>query len=79
MSAQEVVAAIELPELTAIQTFAPGYWTRTLCLATHWEAGDLQPIVCAREVHLPDDDRHLTAIWSHAGARAEQTMWREGA
>lgn len=67
----------ELPELSAISTYGPGYWTRSLCLATRWEAGDPMPMVCAREEH-PEDDRHLTVVWHHGGPRADQTSWREG-
>jgi hypothetical protein len=44
-----------------------------LCLATRWEPGDPQPLICARAVHLPDDPRHLTYHYGNY----EQTTWTE--
>jgi hypothetical protein len=78
MSAQPVEPEVELPTLHSIRTYDLGYGlTVSLCLATHWETGDPQPMICAREKH-PDDDRHLTHSWNYCGGRVEQTTWREG-
>jgi hypothetical protein len=78
MSAQPVEPEVELPELASIRTFMLGSFTHDLCLATRHDPGDPQPHICARESHLPEDDRHLTYKYGSGWPGCEQYTWREG-
>lgn len=72
----EALPETPLPDLAMIATYGymPAGKGNELCLAWKWFDDDPQPFICARKVHLPEDDRHLTVKYAgHA-----QTMWRDG-